>query len=118
MLVAFSDVQGLKRKLSNKLSIVDDGEANAEEDEDDWQQGRLQKLEARERNANGGPHTAATARCGGGRRRRAASGASAHLNCCMTEPQPRGALDRQSRSGLHSVLRIYAGPKNYMGRFN
>ena len=37
MLVAFSDVQGLKRKLSNKLSIVDDGEANAEEDEDDWQ---------------------------------------------------------------------------------
>ena len=81
-------------------------------------QGRLQKLEARERNANGGPHMAATARCGGGRRRRAASWASAHLNCCMTEPQPRGALDRQSRSGLHSVLRIYAGPKNYMGRFN
>ncbi|CAL5012181.1 unnamed protein product [Urochloa decumbens] len=32
------DVQGLKRKLSSKLSIVDDGEANAE-DEDDWQVG-------------------------------------------------------------------------------
>ncbi|KAG2578945.1 hypothetical protein PVAP13_6NG168321 [Panicum virgatum] len=32
------DVQGLKRKLSNKLSIFDDGEANAEEDEDDWQE--------------------------------------------------------------------------------
>ncbi|CAL5006541.1 unnamed protein product [Urochloa decumbens] len=32
------DVQGLKRKLSSKLSIVDDGEADAE-DEDDWQVG-------------------------------------------------------------------------------
>uniref|UniRef100_K3YLI3 Uncharacterized protein n=1 Tax=Setaria italica TaxID=4555 RepID=K3YLI3_SETIT len=30
------DVQGLKRKLSSKLSIVDDGQADAE-DEDDWQ---------------------------------------------------------------------------------
>ncbi|CAO2206640.1 unnamed protein product [Urochloa humidicola] len=30
------DVQGLKRKLSSKLSIVDDGEADAD-DEDDWQ---------------------------------------------------------------------------------
>ncbi|PUZ51346.1 hypothetical protein GQ55_6G176600 [Panicum hallii var. hallii] len=33
------DVQGLKRKLSSKLSVLDDGEADAEEEEDDWQVG-------------------------------------------------------------------------------
>lgn len=33
------DVQGLKRKLSSKLSVVVDGHADAEEDEDDWQVG-------------------------------------------------------------------------------
>ncbi|OEL27509.1 Pre-mRNA cleavage factor Im 25 kDa subunit 1 [Dichanthelium oligosanthes] len=32
------DIQGLKRKLSSKLSIVDDNQADAE-DEDDWQIG-------------------------------------------------------------------------------
>jgi len=37
-MAAFSDVQGLKRKLSSKLSVVvGGGHADAEEDEDDWQ---------------------------------------------------------------------------------
>jgi cleavage and polyadenylation specificity factor subunit 5 len=38
-MAASSDVQGLKRKLSSKLSVLDDGEADAEEEEDDWQVG-------------------------------------------------------------------------------
>ena len=37
IMAAFSDVQGLKRKLSSKLSVVVGGHADAEEDEDDWQ---------------------------------------------------------------------------------
>ena len=38
IMAAFSDVQGLKRKLSSKLSVVGGGgHADAEEDEDDWQ---------------------------------------------------------------------------------
>jgi cleavage and polyadenylation specificity factor subunit 5 len=41
-MAASSDVQGLKRKLSSKLSVLDDGEADAEEEEDDWQVTLLQ----------------------------------------------------------------------------
>jgi hypothetical protein len=44
-MAASSDVQGLKRKLSSKLSVLDDGEAIAEEEEDDWQVTLLQAEE-------------------------------------------------------------------------
>lgn len=43
--ITFSDVQGLKRKLSSKLSIVDESEGDAE-DEDDWQVTLVQARES------------------------------------------------------------------------